>query len=438
VSEPRSIPELDERVRQADAFFRVRMERHSRDGWRVLWRAFDDCRRGWRWRKERKDPDFIGPSMDHYVDHGWAHWEEVYAFLPLLILSLEGRGDETREVLRNAGEYLVLMFAAYLHDYGQLCPAHFHADFLRDATESGRTRGLQVPEEAKKRFSLILEKSREWKLDLSVLFPHELREWHALVGAWRILSGRGSPFSQAWLQEPVAAVVALHRKDTDKSEARDRQLEWPDSPEACLPVRTGLLASIIALADSCMIGRARVEEAQQHITAVRGRLGQLLRSALEASDAAAVRPLAEDLARQDRHHILHAAIERVACVPGGICILPAHSDLGIRTWLKGTEQWMEVAVPDDVAGGSPPHMRTEPRRGLLKEAVRSIRDEIDGRPKRGGKSVREAVRSQEHPLPGNAGRDQGVPCCGTAGQGLADQRGQAGPSPCGLPPACGG
>lgn len=229
-------------VNSADAFFG---HRSRLGGSERLWRDFRSYRDLWA---RRLAPNGVRPvPLWYMVEHGWHHAEMLYASLPRWVEVLEANLPGSRALIENPAEWFVLAASAYLHDCGMCMPAAQVREFVCAVAMGDEGAGADL---VSGRARAIVGEDRDHPLN-----DTELRKLHPDLGAWWIAhpGGRLIPEPED-VARAVAQVVRMH----GRSGAPER-LTTPTVrvrlDEGTAPVRVGMLAALIAVADACLVGR---------------------------------------------------------------------------------------------------------------------------------------------------------------------------------------
>lgn len=224
---------------------------------RDLFKTFFTLREHWH-KQLTQDPYRTATPrrLFYMVDHGWLHLEWLYVNLPPWVNLFEEQSKQDMHL--NSAEWFVLVSAAYLHDCGMVMPDYMEDLFINitdDYTLHFADNTCLITPEAK----IIADVARK----RGCFTDKEFRKMHPDLGAWWIAlteSNKLIPHPELNdLARIIARVVCLHNRDS----AEMRRYFLRDEAVvdgAILNIRSGLLAAIIAAADSCLVGREWVDD----------------------------------------------------------------------------------------------------------------------------------------------------------------------------------
>lgn len=299
-------------ITKTDNYFKRLFKERWKDQGNHWFKKFIDKRDQWESHK-RKFYELSETSQ--MVDHGWDHARDLHISLPRFLWSLE-RNKYGKSILDNAAELYALLVSAYLHDIGM----HLRTNRLySDFREAAKTDDFPYQSEyLTKWLSIDVHKSTKNFPSTSII-----RHLHPEIGAWLC---KTSPELLDWSEQTVIAqIVYRHAKRIPKETAGEERLKLENEI-----VRIGLIASLIAIADSCQLGFKRVSDPNKHLETLKDEIAQREKSKKHLNGVTDGRILKKwhnshikILKEQPEHILKHSRVDRVSFGPSGFVVVPA-------------------------------------------------------------------------------------------------------------------
>ncbi|MBF0226320.1 MAG: hypothetical protein HQK76_12770 [Desulfobacterales bacterium] len=310
-----------------EKIFKKRWERKGE----LCWDKFSSRRESLEKQKETLFPKH--PQTWQMVDHGWEHAEALYTSLPRFIWSIETFKQTGKKIFENAAELYSLLLAAYLHDIGMGCSFEKLNNDFKKAAKNGifpyqSAEVLDWLRHTVDTNQLTGDYYKSYNLSI-------IRTLHPEIGAW--MCSHGQILSDEDERETISQIVFRHAKRVTKNDAKEGNLKlYGYDPE---PVRIGLIASLIAIADSCQIGIDREPAWEEHLEAVQHELN-VWNAFLKATNDNNLKTWCSNnikiLKNQPEHILKHSIIKDVSLGPEGFIVVPV--------LMEATHQWFQMPI----------------------------------------------------------------------------------------------
>ncbi|MBI5185177.1 MAG: WD40 repeat domain-containing protein [Nitrospinae bacterium] len=304
------------KIEEADSYFRNQFEKSWKNGSR-WWERFVSRRAEW---EKQKRSLFEFSETWQMVDHGWDHANALYASLPRFLWAMEAHNG--KKILDNGAELFAFMAAAYLHDVGMHCLSTTLNGEFKEAA-----RNPTFPYSSEVLLTWLNLEHTEEELPPS----HDaivIRRLHPEIGAWMCESG--DILIQPDEKKTIGQIVFRHAKRTSKNGGACGSMALEGGPVE--PVRTGFIASLIALADSCQLGGLRITGWEKHLKKLESeiKIWEKVQNDMDSEK----QQLKEwcgsysNLLRVQIEHIYkHLVVGGVSLGPDGFILIPAGTDV---------------------------------------------------------------------------------------------------------------